>query len=283
MKDLFKFSGKTAVVTGAASGIGEALAQALAKRGVNLALADIDQAGLDRVAGQLASNEIKITTTKLDVADPDAPARFADQVQADHGGAALVFNNAGIAVGGTFDRVKTEDFDRVMDVNFNGLVRMSRAFLPQMKDQDQAQLINISSLYGLIAPAGQTAYCASKFAVRGFSMALSHELDDSPVGVTVVHPGGINTNIAESAIKPDDMTEDELEMVREAAKQALVMPPPEAAETILSGVERRQRRVIVGKDAHTVSLLERFFPKSYYRLLGMIMPGGLKRMDDHVD
>ena len=271
----FQFSGSTAVITGAASGIGEALAHALAARGTNLVLTDIDPEGLQRVADALASNEIKVIHQAMDVCDPQAPIDLAERTKAELGGASLVFNNAGIAVGGTFDRVKTDDFDRVLDVNFNAVVRMSRAFLPQMKEQTQAQLINISSIFGVIAPPGQTAYSASKFAVRGFSMALAHELDGSNVGVTVVHPGGVNTSIAESAIKPEDMTEAELAAMRETAKKSLVMPPAEAAEIILRGVERRRRRVLVGRDAHTIAILERLFPVRYIKILARFFGPGL--------
>ncbi|MFW6299805.1 MAG: SDR family NAD(P)-dependent oxidoreductase [Oceanicaulis sp.] len=267
MAERLNFNGMTAVITGAASGIGEALAEALAARGAALALADIDEAGVNAVAGRLASNTIKITAHKLDVAGPAAPAAFADQVAADHGGAGLVFNNAGIAVGGEFDRVAEADFDRVIDVNFNGVVRMSRAFLPLLKAQPAAQLVHISSIFGVIAPPGQTAYSASKFSVRGFSMALAHELEGSNVGVTVVHPGGVNTKIAENAKIPEDATPEEIAEKRNAAKAALVMAPPRAAQIILDGVERRRRRVFVGNDAHMAAAFERAFPVSYFRFM----------------
>lgn len=267
LAERLNFNGMTAVITGAASGIGEALAEALASRGANLALADIDEAGVNAVADRLRSNTIKVTATRLDVADPDAPARFADQVKADHGGAALVFNNAGIAVGGEFDRVSEDDFDRVIAVNFHGVVRMSRAFLPLLKAEPAGQLVNVSSIFGIIAPPGQAAYSASKFAVRGFSMALAHELEGSSVGVSVVHPGGVNTKIAENAKIPADATEAEIAQTRAAAKAALVMAPPRAAQIILDGVERRRRRIIVGRDAHMAAQLERLFPVRYFRLM----------------
>lgn len=267
MAQRLNLSGMTAVVTGAASGIGEALAGALAERGANLALADINEAGVNAVADRLRSNTIKVTATPLDVADPSAPAAFARAVEVDHGGAGLVFNNAGIAVGGAFDRVAEADFDRVLAVNLHGVIRMSRAFLPMLKAEPAAQLVNISSIFGIIAPPGQTAYSASKFAVRGFSMALAHELEGSGVGVSVVHPGGVNTRIAETAKTPEDATPDEIEQSRAAAKAALVMPPPDAARIILNGVERRKRRILVGNDAHMAAQFERFFPVTYLRFM----------------
>lgn len=267
MAERLTFNGMTAVITGAASGIGEALAEALAARGANLALADINEDGVAAVADRLKSNAIKVTAQALDVADPAAPADFAAQVQRDHGGAGLVFNNAGIAVGGEFDRVAEADFDRVLAVNFHGVVRMSRAFLPLLKAEPAGQLVNVSSIFGIIAPPGQTAYSASKFAVRGFSMALAHELEGSTVGVSVVHPGGVNTKIAESAKLPEGATDEEIARGRAAAKAALVMAPPKAAAIILKGVERRQRRIFVGDDAHMAARIEQFFPVSYFRFM----------------
>ncbi|HBU61931.1 MAG: acetoin dehydrogenase [Oceanicaulis sp.] len=261
------FKGRTAVITGAGSGIGAALAAALAARGANLALADINEARLQEVADALKSNEIKVTTQKVDVADKDQIAAFAEAVQREHGAVHGLFNNAGVALGGTFDRVKDDDFEWLMNINFYGVVRMTRAFMPLLKQADMAQLVNVSSIFGIVAPSGQTAYSSAKFAVRGFSNALMHELEGTSIGVTTVHPGGVNTRIAEDAKKPEDMTEAELAAVKKMAKEGLVMPPPEAAEIILRGVERRLPRVLVGKDAHTLAILERIFPIKYWNFI----------------
>ena len=261
------FKGRTAVITGAGSGIGAALAAALAARGANLALADINEARLQEVADALKSNEIKVTTQKVDVADRDQIAAFAEAVQREHGAVHGLFNNAGVALGGTFDRVKDDDFEWLMNINFYGVVRMTRAFMPLLKQADMAQLVNVSSIFGIVAPSGQTAYSSAKFAVRGFSNALMHELEGTSIGVTTVHPGGVNTRIAEDAKKPEDMTEAELAAVKKMAKEGLVMPPPEAAEIILRGVERRLPRVLVGKDAHTLAILERIFPIKYWNFI----------------
>lgn len=261
------FKGRTAVITGAGSGIGAALAAALAARGANLALADINEARLQEVADALKSNEIKVTTHKVDVADKDQIAAFAEAVEREHGAVHGLFNNAGVALGGTFDRVKDDDFEWLMNINFYGVVRMTRAFMPLLKQADMAQLVNVSSIFGIVAPSGQTAYSSAKFAVRGFSNALMHELEGTSIGVTTVHPGGVNTRIAEDAKKPEDMTEAELAAVKKMAKEGLVMPPPEAAEIILRGVERRLPRVLVGKDAHTLAILERIFPIKYWNFI----------------
>ncbi len=261
------FKGRTAVITGAGSGIGAALAAALAARGANLALADINEERLNTIADALKSNEIKVTTHTVDVADKDQITAFAEAVEREHGAVNALFNNAGVALGGTFDRVKDDDFEWLMNINFYGVVRMTRAFMPLLKQADAAQLVNVSSIFGIVAPSGQTAYSSAKFAVRGFSNALMHELEGTSIGVTTVHPGGVNTRIAEDAKKPEDMTEAELKAVKKMAKEGLVMPPPEAAEIILRGVERRLPRVLVGRDAHTLAILERLFPIKYWNFI----------------
>ncbi|TXM96372.1 SDR family NAD(P)-dependent oxidoreductase, partial [Methylobacterium sp. WL103] len=200
---------RTAVVTGAASGIGRALAVGLAARGCNLALADRNVAGLEETERMIATNRVRISRHALDVADREAVAALPAVVEAAHGGLDLLVNNAGVAVGGTFDDVTEADFEWLFEINFWGVVRMTRAFLPLLRAQPEARIVNLSSLYGLIAPPGQTAYAASKFAVRGFSQALAHELAGSSVGVTVVHPGGVATSVADSARLPAHMAPEE--------------------------------------------------------------------------
>ncbi|WP_394693255.1 SDR family NAD(P)-dependent oxidoreductase [Hyphobacterium sp.] len=260
-------AGKTAIVTGAASGIGAALAKALADRGCNLALADINGQGLEEVASGLRSNDRRVTTTVLDVGDEAAINAFAEEVRQTHGEAHLLFNNAGVALGGHFDQVTPEQFDWLMNINLHGVIRMTRAFLPLIQEQDEGHITNISSIFGVIAPAGQTAYSAAKFGVRGFTMALRHELDGTPVGLTTIHPGGVATNIAKKAPKGKGVTDEEYEAAMKIADQSLVMPPAQAAEIILRGVERRKPRVFVGRDAHTIMWMERLFPTRYWSLI----------------
>tara|TARA_R110000868_G_scaffold59212_1_gene181809 strand:+ start:4405 stop:5259 length:855 start_codon:yes stop_codon:yes gene_type:complete len=264
----FDFADRTAVVTGAASGIGAALAHGLAARGCRLALADIDHEGLDRVAASTGIAADRISLHHLDVCDAQAIAAFPDAVRLAHGGAALLFNNAGVAVGGRFEDVSEADFDWLMSINFWGVVRMTRAFLPMLREPDQAQITNISSLFGLVAPAGQTAYSASKFAVRGFSDSLRHELAGTSVGVTTVHPGGIRTSIAKNARHAANADPAELARGQEAFDKFLVMPPEQAAAIILRGVARRRPRVLVGRDAHFMALVERLLPAHYWSLVG---------------
>jgi len=255
-----------AVVTGAASGIGAALAKVLATRGCNVALADVNAAGLREVADQVRSLGVDVSEHRLDVSDHEAVAAFPSAVLAEHGRVNVLVNNAGVSLGGTFAQVSPEDFDWLLAINLGGVVRMTRAFLPLLQREPVAQLVNLSSVFGIIAPPGQTAYAASKFAVRGFSEALWHELDGSPVGVTVVHPGGVRTAIATSA-RRGGMTNAEVQAQAETWAKFLRLDPAIAAERIVRGIERRERRVLVGRDAKQIVLIQRFFPLDYWRVL----------------
>ncbi|HEX8574174.1 MAG TPA: SDR family NAD(P)-dependent oxidoreductase [Allosphingosinicella sp.] len=265
-----KLAGRAAVVTGAASGIGRATGLALARRGCNLALADLDSEGLAESASAARSHGATVTTHRLDVADRAAVAAFPDAVLAAHGRADLLFNNAGVAIGGTFEQVAEEDFDWLMEINFWGVVRTTRAFLPLLRASDRARIVNISSIFGIIAPPGQTAYSASKFAVRGFSESLRRELEaeGSTVGVTVVHPGGVNTSIARSARPPRGINDPTLEAQKAEFQKFLRMPAEKAGEIIVAGVEKERPRVLVGGDARFMAIVERLAPVSYWKLLG---------------
>ena len=265
-----RVEGRTAVITGAASGIGRGTAQALARRGCNLALADLDEEGLAGTAALAEIHGIKISRHRLDVADRRAVESFPDVVLAAHGRADLLFNNAGVAIGGTFDQVAEEDFDWLMEINFFGVVRMTRAFLPLLRSSDSSRIINISSIFGIIAPPGQTAYSASKFAVRAFSESLRRELEaeGAKIGVTVVHPGGVATSIAKNARPPRGVNDIDLEAQKERFDKFLRMPPVRAGEIIVSGVEKDRPRIIVGNDARFMAVVERLAPVSYWKLLG---------------
>ncbi|WP_375456996.1 SDR family NAD(P)-dependent oxidoreductase [uncultured Methylobacterium sp.] len=266
------FENRTALVTGAASGIGRALAVALAQRGCHLALADRDAAGLAETGRMIAPSRIRITRHVLDVADRAAVAALPAAVEAAHGGLDLLFNNAGVALGGTFADVSEADFAWLFEINFWGVVRMTRAFLPLLGARDEAWIVNLSSLYGLIAPPGQTAYAASKFAVRGFSQALRHELAGTNVGLTVIHPGGVATAIADSARVPAHLTPEAAARGRAASNRLLKLPPARAAAIILSGVARRKGRVLVGSDAKVIALIERLAPVSYWDVIRRLIP-----------
>lgn len=259
--------GRIAVVTGAAGGIGRGISLALARRGCNLALADLDEAGLGETAAMAGQPGIKATVHRLDVADRGAVAAFPAAVEQAHGGADILVNNAGVAVGGTLEQIAEEDFEWLFEINFWGVVRMTRAFLPLLRRSGEAHIVNISSLFGLIAPPGQTAYCASKFAVRGFSESLRRELEAEGAGiaVTTVHPGGVATSIADSARIPRGRNLDDVKREREAFRKFLKMPPERAGEIIVAGMERGRPRVLVGNDAKTASLIERLSPVNYWK------------------
>jgi short-subunit dehydrogenase len=264
---LLKLKGRTAVVTRAAGGIGRGIALALARHGCHLALADIDDAGLQRTAAELGASGVRASRHHLDVADAAAVAAFPQQVTAEHAGVDILVNNAGVALAGKFEQVAEADFEWLFAINFYGVVRMTRAFLPLLHQSDDARLVNISSIYGLIAPPGNTAYAASKFAVRGFSESLRHELEGTRIGVTVVHPGGVATSIAKNARLPQGVDAAEAEKRRMGFEALLRMKPEVAGEIIVRGIERRQVRVLVGADAKRVALIERLMPVNYWNLI----------------
>src|SRR4051812_17604806 len=264
-----KLVNRTAVVTGAAGGIGRAISLSLARRGCHLALADVNETGLAETAQLAAATGVRITR-RLDVADRAAVAAFPAAVTEGHPGVDLLVNNAGVALGGTFEEVSEEDFEWLFVINFWGVVRMTRAFLPVLKASDDARIVNVSSVYGLVAPPGQAAYAASKFAVRGFSIALGHELRETNVGVTVVHPGGVATAIADNARVPKDKPEDEVAQGREEMNRVLKLAPETAGEIIIRGIERRQVRVLVGSDAKLISVIERVAPVSSGMILSWL-------------
>ena len=275
--------GRVAVITGAGSGIGRAIALCLARRGCHVALADIDEPGLAqtqtlvRAVAHARANAnayananaagLQVSAHPLDVANRQAVAALPAVVLNAQGRMDLLVNNAGVALAGNFEQVNEADFEWLMEINFYGLVRMTRAFLPALRASDDACIVNISSLFGLISPPGQSAYSASKFAVRGFSNALRHELAGTRVAVSVVHPGGVATSIARNARIAPDVPAEERSHRLELAEKLLRMPPEKAGEIIVRGVERRRARILVGRDALLVSLLERLAPVGYWRLL----------------
>jgi short-subunit dehydrogenase len=258
--------GAVIVLTGAASGIGAALAPLLARRGAHLALADVDGTALAASAESARGHNVTVSTHVIDLAQPDAAVLLHAAVIAEHGRASILINNAGVALGGSFAQVPEADFDWLMSINFGAVVRLTREFLPTLARERAAQIVNVSSIFGIVAPPGQTAYCASKFAVRGFSESLRHELRmaASPVGVTLVHPGGVRTRIAESARIAPAMSAAEAAQQQRAARQLLILPPDVAAARIVRGIERREPRVLVGRDAMLAAWLQRLFPIGYW-------------------
>lgn len=263
---------RTVVLTGAASGIGQALAQRLDQAGCHLALIDRDEGGLRQTRAQLRGDDRRLSLHTADLSDRQRIRLLSDEILGIHPGIDMLVNNAGVALGGQFEEVSEEDFDWLMRINFDAVVTMTRTFLPALRRSvGPARIVNVSSLYGLISPPGQAAYSASKFAVRGFSNALRHELRGSNVGVTVVHPGGVATSIATNARTPELADADRVRLERRRMEKLLRMPPARAAEIIVNAIARDRERVLVGTDAIITSLIERLMPVGYWSLIERLM------------
>jgi NAD(P)-dependent dehydrogenase (short-subunit alcohol dehydrogenase family) len=252
------FRNAVIVITGAASGIGRALSQEFAQLGAKLALADMNSAGLEQTRSLLGN--ATVTTYRVDVADPGSVEEFARKVRQDFGHATILVNNAGVALYGSFEELALAEFDWLFRINFWGVVHGCKFFLPLLKGQEQARIVNISSVFGLIAPPGQTAYGASKYAIRGFSESLREELRGSGVAVTCVHPAGISTNIAVNAragaaTDPRGQAE-----ARELFNRVARITPEQAARTIVQGIANRKDRILIGTDAYRIDRMARLFP-----------------------
>jgi short-subunit dehydrogenase len=263
----YDFAGGTAAVTGAASGIGEALAHALAARGRDLVLLDRDASRLEGVAAAVRATGRQVATHVVDLADDAAAQAIGATLAGEHPEITLLVNNAGVALGGRFDQVTLEEFDWVLAINFRAVVRLTHALLPVLKAHPGAHLVNVSSIFGILAPPGQAAYAASKFAVRGFSEALRAELAADGVGVTVVHPGGIRTRIAESARMGSGVDPEESARGKEQFAKLLRIPPEKAASLIVTAIEKRRPRLLIGASAKIPDVLVRLFPGGYSKPL----------------
>jgi NAD(P)-dependent dehydrogenase (short-subunit alcohol dehydrogenase family) len=261
------FQGRVAVVTGAASGIGRALAVELAQEGARLALSDVETVGLAETVALARAHGAEVHEQRLDVAQREEVEAYAELVRERFGAVHLVVNNAGIALTGDVRDMTYKDVERIMDVDFWGVVHGSMAFLPHLVDSGEGTLVNISSLFGLIAMPGQSAYNAAKFAVRGFTEALRQELllSGEPVSVTCVHPGGIRTGIARNATAVGGHDAQALSELFDA--RLARTSPEKAARVILAGARRRRARVLIGADAKALDLLQRATGSGYQRLV----------------
>ncbi|MEM7001369.1 MAG: SDR family oxidoreductase [Pseudomonadota bacterium] len=272
MKD---FTGKTAVITGAGSGMGRYLAVLLAKAGANVAICDINEETLNGTATMVRQYNVAVSTHIVDMGDMERIETLPEEVVARHGAVDLVFNNAGVTVGSSFAGMPEQDWDWVMNINLNGVVKATRVFLPLLKDRPEAAIVNTSSIFGMITVAGQSVYHATKFGVRGFTESLAKEFKDTAVQVHCVHPGHIGTNIIANAkfneedegfLQQDNVDVDEMaNMFRTRG-----MHPSRAAEIILNGVKRNKRRIFVGLDAKLMDLAQRITPMHYEGLLPLI-------------
>jgi short-subunit dehydrogenase len=273
--------GSAAAVTGAASGIGRALALELAARGCDLALADRDEAGLKAAAAEITQAHVrKVTVHRVDVSEPCQIQTFAQAATSAHPALNIVVNNAGVALIGQFCELDQAQMDWLFDINFWGVVHSTRAFLPHLSQQREAHLVNLSSIFGIAAPPGQTAYAAAKFAVRGFSESLRHELQmaSSPVRVSVVHPGGISTNIARNARTGSGVTDNALRVQSIDRFEAMTRTnPARAALRIAEGIEKNELRILIGNDARFIDLVQRLRPTTYWAVLAKRLQQRLAR------
>ncbi|QCB52193.1 SDR family NAD(P)-dependent oxidoreductase [Rhodococcus sp. PAMC28707] len=264
------FTGKVAVVTGAGSGIGRALALNLAQRGAKLALSDVDVNGLEETVRQAEALGAEVKSDFLDVTQRETVLDYADAVATRFGKINQIYNNAGIAYHGDVESSSFKDIERIVDVDFWGVVNGTKAFLPHIQASGDGHIVNISSLFGLLAMPSQAAYNAAKFAVRGFSEALRIELliSKAPVKMTVVHPGGIKTAIARNATVAENY--DQASVAKFFDAKLAKTTPDKAAKTILAGVEKGKGRVLIGADAIALDLLQRVTGSKYQRVIATV-------------
>ncbi len=266
------------VITGAGSGIGRALAVRFAEEKIaGIALSDVNEVELNKTAEMIESSGVEVLTSIFDVAKREDFQRFSEEILAKFGRATHLINNAGVGLIGRTEEISIEDIEWLMDINFWGTVYGTKIFLPIFRKQDFGHIVNISSVFGFIALPGQSAYCASKFAVRGFTEALRHELDGSNIFVSCVHPGGIRTNIAKQAKKGENAPNEDKKQAAVIFDKLAQTTPEQAAETIVKGIKSKNPRILIGNDALQISLFYRLFPKRYFKLMDRISGGMLSK------
>ena len=277
MNDL---KGKVAAITGAASGIGRALALNLATEGCHVAIADIHETGLKETADKVRSSGVRVTTHMVDVAKREQVKRYADEVVKAHGSVHLLINNAGVGIIETLEDVSYEDFEWLIGINLWGVIYGCKEFLPYLKQQPSAHIVNISSVNGIFTNPNNGPYCTSKFAVRGFTETLAQELSDTNVKVSCVHPGGIQTNIASNFrfYKAADPTLGRDDAVAFFNRVIAGTTADKAAQIIIAGIKKDKLRIMVGTDAYVMDWLKRLLPVGFQRLMGRkIVPEWMKK------
>ena len=274
------FNNKVAAITGAGSGIGQQLAVLLAKQGCHLALSDVNEQGLVKTLELIKDTGVRATIDLVNVAKLDEVRAWAEKVEQDHGSVNMIFNNAGVALGSTVEGASYEELEWIVDINFWGVVYGTKEFLPRIKKTGDGHIVNISSLFGLTAQPTQSAYNATKFAVRGFTESLRQELDIENCGVSAlcVHPGGIRTNIANAAKMNDSLKALGMNPEKSARSfnKLLRCPPEEAARQILDAVQKDKRRLLIGNDAKAIDLIQRILPTGYQRVIATATKLGSK-------
>ena len=251
-----QLAGRVAVVTGAASGIGRALSEALAAKGCHLALVDVDREGLSSLAGDVGVHGVHASTHVIDVANRAEMQALPEAVLREHGHVHILVNNAGVSVTGTIEEQSIEDFEWIMGINLWGVIHGCKFFLPYLKAEEEGHIVNLSSLFGIVGIPTQGSYNVTKFGVRGLSEALDAELASTDVGVSVVHPGGVRTNIVRSGRLAQDQRRARLE----ARFERFGMAPEKAAGKIVRAIERGRFRVRIGPETYLLDWAKRLFP-----------------------
>lgn len=259
--------GKVAVVTGAASGIGRGTALALVRGGARIAAVDLDRAGLAETAARITALGGEASTYLVDVASRDAVYAFAHEIDSAFGGADIVVNNAGVAQIARVEDLTYEDFEWVMNIDFWGMVYGTKAFLPQLRRKGAGHIVNVSSVFGLFSVPSQAAYNSAKFAIRGFTEALRHELQKTDIAVSCVHPGGIKTNIVRNARFLQSVQATEREEATTGFDRLARTSPDRAGEIIVAGIRKNKGRILIGADARVLDIIQRLMPASYGKLL----------------
>lgn len=269
------FIGKVVAITGAGSGIGRSTALHLARLKAHLALSDINERGLAETEALCRAAGASVMATCLDVGNREAVYAWAEDTRQHFGKVNVIINNAGVSLGSTVDDLQYEDFEWLMNINFWGVVYGTKAFLPYLRESGDGHVVNISSLFGIIAMPASSAYNAAKFAVRGFTEALSEELliEGAPVSVTCVHPGGIDTNIARGGRVTPNSTWGlvSAEQAGMDFKRLARTTPEEAATQIINAIAERRRRLLIGTDAKLLDAVQRLIPVSYQSVVAQLV------------
>ncbi len=270
-----------AVITGAASGIGRALAVCLAQERIaGIAISDVNAEGLNETARLIGSATPRVSTHVVNVADLGQMQEFAAAVVAEHERVTHLINNAGVSLFGTIEEVSIEDLQWLININFWGTVYGVKLFLPFLREQPSAHIVNVSSVFGFIAPPGNAAYSASKFAVRGFTEALRHELKGTNVAVSCVHPGGVATNIARAGrvgARANESVKEEFVKLHTRVSRTM---PEDAARVIVRGIKRRSKRILVGTDARIIEAVQRAAPENYMTVINRLFGGSSSKLQN---
>jgi len=266
------------VLTGAASGIGRSLALRLCSENIaGIAISDVNEEGLSETVKFIGQTDSEVMSSVLDVSNRKDFESLSAEVVEKFGTATHIINNAGVGLVGRIDELSIEDIEWMMNINFWVTVYGTKIFLPIFQQQESGHIVNISSVFGLIAPPGQGAYSASKFAVRGFTEVLRHELEDTNISVSTVHPGGIKTNIARDARRGENTPAKDMKMASYMLEELSNTTADEAAQAIIRGIRSKNPRILIGSDARQISLVQRLFPKRYFRVMDFIKRGKLSK------